>query len=69
MRGRNPMQHSADDNVARPVEVTTRTVSCDGDDGADGHPKVYLRIVHEHIACPYCSRRFVLKPGSSDNAH
>jgi uncharacterized Zn-finger protein len=51
------------------VHVKTRSVSCDGGDGAYGHPKVYLRIAGTQTVCPYCSRLFVLAPGASDNAH
>ncbi|TCS63676.1 zinc-finger domain-containing protein [Varunaivibrio sulfuroxidans] len=44
------------------IIVESRTVPCDGDGGALGHPKVYLEIPHDEseITCPYCSRRFVL---------
>ncbi len=36
-------------------------VSCDGGDGAKGHPKIYLEISDGSIVCPYCSREFILK--------
>ena len=49
------------------VLVTTRTVSCDGGDGALGHPRVWLRIEGHEIACPYCSRLFVLQEGAGDD--
>lgn len=57
-------------NEATPVstQVTTRDVSCDGGLGANGHPKVYLRIVHGRVGCPYCSRQFILKPGAAGDA-
>ena len=39
-------------------------VICDGD-GLDGHPRVYLTMGAAHsVDCPYCDRRFVLKPGA-----
>ncbi|MEQ9116428.1 MAG: zinc-finger domain-containing protein [Rickettsiales bacterium] len=42
--------------------VTSRSVSCEGQD-LTGHPKVYLEIPHDddHIACPYCNKKFILK--------
>jgi uncharacterized Zn-finger protein len=51
------------------LHVKTRAVSCDGGDGAYGHPKVYLRIVETQITCPYCSRLFILEPGATDSSH
>lgn len=45
------------------VEVTDRSVSCDGGGGALGHPKVYLNMGSDtFVECPYCDRRFVLAP-------
>ncbi len=49
------------------IEVTSRTVSCDGGDGALGHPRVWLHIEASEIMCPYCSRLFILKPGTGDD--
>jgi uncharacterized Zn-finger protein len=47
------------------VEVTTSRVACDGGGGALGHPKVYLEMGDEgFVECPYCDKRFVLKPGA-----
>ncbi len=53
------------------LEVETRVVACDGGVGALGHPRVYLNMGDAaHADCPYCGRRFVLKPGSgSPGAH
>jgi uncharacterized Zn-finger protein len=51
------------------IHVKTSAVSCDGGDGAYGHPKVYLRIAGTQIMCPYCSRLFVLEPGAVDAGH
>ncbi len=54
------------------IQTKTRTVSCDGGNGAYGHPKVFLRISpdlpEQQIMCPYCSRLFVLE-GSGSEAH
>lgn len=46
------------------IHVDSRTVACDGGDGALGHPRVFLHIVAEQVMCPYCSRLYVLKPGA-----
>ena len=47
------------------VEVEDRRVACEGVGGALGHPKVYLEMGDEaFVVCPYCDRRFVLKPGA-----
>ena len=51
------------------IHVKTSTVSCDGGNGAYGHPRVYLKILDKQIMCPYCSRLFVLEPGATDSAH
>ncbi|MEE2720903.1 MAG: zinc-finger domain-containing protein [Pseudomonadota bacterium] len=45
------------------VEVETIEVSCDGDGGALGHPKVFLTLVDGEVKCPYCDKKFVLKAG------
>jgi uncharacterized Zn-finger protein len=51
-------------------EVSERRVSCDGGDGALGHPKVYLEIGEDNfVDCPYCDRRFVLKAGAETHTH
>ena len=43
--------------------VDTWRVSCDGDEGATGHPRVWLQIPKERgwVECPYCDRKFVHK--------
>ncbi len=49
------------------IEIEDVYVACDGNGngGALGHPRVYLTMGHnDHVDCPYCSRRFVLKPGA-----
>ncbi len=55
------------------IHVKTRSVSCDGGNGAYGHPKVFLRIspdlAEQQIMCPYCSRLFVLEAGAGHEAH
>lgn len=55
------------------IHVDEPVVACDGGDGALGHPRVFLRIEDEPapgqltrgVMCPYCSRLYVLIPGSS----
>ncbi len=46
------------------IHVDSRTVACDGGDGALGHPRVFLRIPDVQVMCPYCSRLYVLNPGA-----
>jgi uncharacterized Zn-finger protein len=47
------------------VEVEDRRVACEGVGGALGHPKVYLEMGDaDFVVCPYCDRKFVLKPGA-----
>ena len=51
------------------IEVDTTKVACDGATrtlgAALGHPKVYLEMGDEgFVECPYCDRRFVLRPGA-----
>jgi uncharacterized Zn-finger protein len=47
------------------IEVTKREVACDGGSAALGHPRVFLDMGHDdYIDCPYCGRRFTLKPGT-----
>lgn len=51
------------------IVVTTRKVSCDGDGGALGHPKVWYDMAeHDYVECKYCDRVFALKGGSRDPA-
>ena len=58
---------------ATPTEtfyVNERTVACDGGEGPLGHPRVYLRIAEREVACPYCSRLYILNEGAGhDSAH
>lgn len=43
------------------VNVTARTVSCDGGNGPLGHPRVYLTMDKtDQVDCPYCGKRFIL---------
>jgi uncharacterized Zn-finger protein len=52
------------------IHVDSRTVACDGGNGALGHPRVFLRIPDEQVMCPYCSRLYVLNPGAGhDSGH
>ncbi|MCB1360254.1 MAG: zinc-finger domain-containing protein [Rhodobacter sp.] len=48
--------------------VHSRRFSCDGGEGALGHPRVWLTIPHEagFIDCPYCDARYTLAAGASD---
>ena len=49
--------------------VGEETVSCDGGDGALGHPRVFLNMERAgHVLCPYCGHDFVLKDGAKASA-
>ena len=48
------------------IPVDSRTVACDGGEGALGHPRVFLHIADKQVMCPYCSRLYVLKDGAGD---
>ena len=57
-------------NPVEVIEVETDTVGCDGGGGALGHPISYLTLGREgFVECPYCSRRFVAKPGARTGGH
>ena len=51
------------------IHVDSRVVACDGGDEPRGHPRVWLRIVHQQTFCPWCSRIFVLNEGAGDDGH
>jgi uncharacterized Zn-finger protein len=71
--GATPRTASPTGTLVTPTEiihVDSRTVACDGGDGALGHPLVFLRIADEQVMCPYCSRLYVLNPGADhDHGH
>lgn len=51
------------------ISVDSKKVSCDGGSVALGHPVVWLEMGRsDHIDCPYCGRRFVLKEGAKATA-
>jgi uncharacterized Zn-finger protein len=67
MNGSPPPGSLATNPLLTPTEiihVDQRTVTCDGGDGALGHPRVFLRIPGEQVMCPYCSRLYILNPGA-----
>ncbi|WP_207791554.1 zinc-finger domain-containing protein [Sandaracinobacteroides saxicola] len=48
----------------------SRRVACDGDEGALGHPRVWLEIgAAGYVDCGYCDRRFVLANDAQDDSH
>ena len=52
------------------VVVDRKDVSCDGDGGALGHPRVYLTLERGgRVECPYCDRLFVLETGPATIKH
>lgn len=51
------------------IIVESTSVACDGG-GALGHPRVYLTMADgDSVECPYCDRKYVLKPGSPRGGH
>jgi uncharacterized Zn-finger protein len=49
------------------VFVDDHKVSCDGGNGALGHPLVWYEMGKDDvIECKYCDRRFVRKGGAHD---
>lgn len=64
----HPNTLSSHDGTFEVIEVTSTKVACDGGGGALGHPRVFLKIDHEHhsVTCPYCSRTYVLRDGAHE---
>ena len=56
---------------AETITVEELRFSCDGGDGALGHPRIFLTIPPAvgAVDCPYCGRHFVLKPGAAIHGH
>lgn len=47
--------------------VRSRTIWCDGGEGALGHPRVWMTIPEQgFVDCGYCDKRFVLSEGAGD---
>ena len=52
------------------IEVEDSKVACDGDGGALGHPRVFLKLGEDGwVECPYCDRMFRLKAGAEPHGH
>ncbi len=52
-------------STANKTEVETLNAYCDGGGGAQGHPRVFLKLGDKHaVTCPYCGHEFVLKEGA-----
>lgn len=51
------------------IEVDQVVIACDGNGGPLGHPRVFLSLENGMVECPYCDRRFVLKPGAGADHH
>lgn len=49
------------------TKTKTSKIYCDGGNGVEGHPRVYLNIKPEigYIVCPYCSKKFELESPTS----
>lgn len=51
------------------IYVESRSVACDGGEGALGHPRVFLAIDQsDQIDCPYCGLRFIYDPANAHDA-
>ena len=49
------------------VVTSAERVSCDGDGGSCGHPRVWLTLgTEDEVVCPYCSRRFLREQAEED---
>ncbi|WP_411816951.1 zinc-finger domain-containing protein [Hyphococcus sp. DH-69] len=44
------------------IYVDSLRVSCDGGDGALGHPVVWYSLEDGEAECGYCDRKFIYKP-------
>ncbi len=51
------------EHVPETEVVTAHRISCDGGQGALGHPRVWLTIPEDKgwVECGYCDKRFVLQ--------
>ncbi|CAI3934300.1 Uncharacterized protein R83526S56_LOCUS1232 [Commensalibacter communis] len=43
------------------VYVNKKTVSCEGNNPALGHPRVFLKLKDNKAVCPYCSKTFLFQ--------
>ena len=50
--------------------VNRSRISCDGGEGALGHPRIWLSIPEESgwIDCPYCDKRYLLEGSAAAEA-
>jgi uncharacterized Zn-finger protein len=64
------VSEAQDQDAPEVIETDSETVACDGGGGALGHPKVWLNARGKGaVDCPYCDRRYVLKPGARSGGH
>lgn len=47
------------------IYVNERRVSCNGDGGALGHPKVWYSLEDGEAECGYCDRKFIYDPAKA----
>ena len=46
--------------TAEIIYTDKKEVSCKGNGGALGHPKIYMNIeATGEVQCPYCSKKFI----------
>jgi len=61
------MNQNADSFVPEVRYADATRVACDGDNGALGHPRVWLQMDQSgFVDCGYCDRRFILVHGPAD---
>ena len=52
------------------IIVDTHRISCDGEGGGLGHPRVFLEMgTATEVECPYCDRKFVLSKQAAEAGH
>lgn len=49
------------------VYTNKNTVSCEGNNPALGHPRVFLKLKDGKVVCPYCSKTFIFQEQSDNN--
>lgn len=56
------MSDTPQTETSEDIVYTNKTeIACDGDDGALGHPRVFLHMEDGKVECPYCDRVFIFK--------
>lgn len=48
-------------NYINSITTVSKKVVCDGTGDALGHPKIYMEMTDDNIACSYCGKIFTYK--------